>query len=117
MPMVFGSICQFLPSMVSCKPEENLDMATMNISLPQALRQWVDDLITEGNYGTVSEYFRELIRLDQRRRAEERLEAQLLEGLRSGEPIAVTPEYIEQKRRALLANHTAAKRPKKNKRQ
>jgi len=92
-------------------------MATMNISLPEALRKWIDERISEGGYSTASEYFRELIRRDQRRRAEERLETQLLEGIKSGEPIAVTPEYVERKRRALLAKYIPTKRLKKNKHQ
>ena len=39
---------------------------------------------------------------DQKERAEERIERLLLEGLDSGEPIGITPEYWEQKRRQLL---------------
>ena len=58
-------------------------MATMNISLPDPLRAFIEERVAEGGYGTVSEYFRELIRADQKRRAEERLEQLLLEGLDS----------------------------------
>jgi antitoxin ParD1/3/4 len=91
-------------------------MATMNISLPEVMREWIEQRIAEGGYGTASEYFRELIRVDQKRRAEEQLEALLLEGLNSGEPIAVTPEYIQRKRQALLTKHGQI-RQQKNKRQ
>lgn len=41
-------------------------MATMNISLPEALREFVDAQVKRG-YGTSSEYVRELIRRDQDR--------------------------------------------------
>ena len=58
-------------------------MQTMNISLPEALKEFVDDQIASGRYSSVSEYVRELIRGDERRKAEERLEALLLEGLAS----------------------------------
>lgn len=42
------------------------DMGTMNISLPDALKDFVDDQVKRG-YGTSSEYVRELIRKDQER--------------------------------------------------
>ena len=44
---------------------------------------------------------RELIRADQKRKIEERIDALLLEGLDSGEPIAVTQEYWDEKKRKL----------------
>lgn len=81
-------------------------MTSLNISLPEALREFVDDQVKSGGYGTASEYIRELIRQDQKRAAEEKLEALLLEGLDSGEPIEVTPEYWERKRRELIERHT-----------
>lgn len=42
-------------------------MSTMNISLPEALRSFVDDQVSERGYSTSSEYVRELIREDQDR--------------------------------------------------
>ena len=45
--------------------------------------------------------YRELIRTDQKRKVEERIDALLLEGLDSGEPIPVTKEYWEEKKRKL----------------
>ena len=55
-------------------------MGTMNISLPDTLRDFVDDQIARGGYGTSSEYVRELIRRDQERL---RLRALLLVGAES----------------------------------
>jgi antitoxin ParD1/3/4 len=40
-------------------------MSTMNISLPDALKSFVDEQVTNRGYGTSSEYLRELIRRDQ----------------------------------------------------
>jgi len=57
----------------------------MNISLPEPLKQFVDGQIAAGRYSSASEYIRELIREDERRKAEERLEALLLEGLQGEE--------------------------------
>jgi antitoxin ParD1/3/4 len=42
-------------------------MATMNISLPGALKSFVDERVSQGAYGTSSEYLRELIRRDKDR--------------------------------------------------
>jgi hypothetical protein len=46
-----------------------------------------------------------LIREDEKRMAEEKLEALLLEGLNSGDPIENTPEYWEEKRQQLIKRH------------
>lgn len=89
-----------------------MSMASLNISLPQSLKEYVEAQVESSGYSTPSEYIRTLLRDDQKRRAEDRLEALLLEGLESGEPIPVTPEYIERKRKQLIERH--AKKTKKN---
>src|SRR5688500_4351108 len=74
--------CQILPSYVI------LDrMSTMNISLPETLKEFVDEQVAQGGYGTSSEYVRELIRKDQGRL---QLRNLLLEGAGSkpGKPIS-----------------------------
>ena len=60
-------------------------MESMNISLPEPLKQFVDGQISTGRYSSASEYVRELIRADEKRKAEEGLETKLLEGLNSPE--------------------------------
>jgi len=67
--------------------------ASLNISLPESMRDWVDDQVRHGGYGTVSEYFRYLIRDEQKRATREQIDAKLLAAIESGEPIQVTPEY------------------------
>jgi len=52
----------------------------MNISLPESLKDFVDEQVNERGYGTSSEYVRELIRADQDR---QHLRKLLLEGGRS----------------------------------
>lgn len=42
-------------------------MSTMNISLPETLKTFVDEQVSQRGYGTSSEYIRELIRKDQDR--------------------------------------------------
>jgi antitoxin ParD1/3/4 len=63
-------------------------MTTMNISLPENLKGFVDKQVQTGGYSTSSEYIRELIREDQKKKLEQRLSLLLLEGMQSGEPIA-----------------------------
>ena len=55
---------------------------TMNISLPESMKTFVDERL--GGYGSASEYVRELIRADQKRLEEEKLEGLLLERLQKG---------------------------------
>ena len=80
-------------------------MATMNISLPDTLRRFVENRVAEGDFGTVSEYIRELVRADQKRRAQERLEELLVEGLESDAPVLVTPDYIKNTLAELIVQH------------
>lgn len=61
-------------------------MATMNISLPDPMRDWVLAQIQTGKYSSTSDYVRDLIRQDQERRDKfERLQQAITEGLESGE--------------------------------
>ena len=43
-------------------------MATMNVSLPDAMKEWVEAQAQSGRYGNASDYVRDLIRHDQERR-------------------------------------------------
>lgn len=67
-------------------------MSTMNISLPEALRAFVDEKVAQGGYGTSSEYVRELIRKDQERT---RLRELLLAGAQSPPSVTVTDSYFK----------------------
>ena len=69
--------------------------ATMNISLPETLKEYVKERVREGSYSNPSDYIRALIRTDQERAAERRLEALLLEGLASGEPSPLDAEDFQ----------------------
>lgn len=66
--------------------------STMNIALPEALRQYVAQRVAAGQYGNTSEYVRELIRRDQREQQLSRLRGLLEEGLASGPARADTPD-------------------------
>jgi len=77
-------------------------MQSMNISLPDPLKAFVDAQIAEGRYSSVSEYVRELIRADEKRKAEEQLEALLMEGLQ-GEERELTRDDWQAIRRDAVA--------------
>jgi antitoxin ParD1/3/4 len=79
-------------------------MSTLNISLPDGLKMFVDAQVNERGYGTSSDYVRELIRRDQDRL---HLRAALLEGATSPAGAPVDPAYFESLReRVRLANST-----------
>lgn len=88
-------------------------MATMTISLPEAMREFVEAEVSSGSYGSASELFREMVRERQKAKTQERLEQLLLEGLDSGERIEVTKEYVEQRRKDLREKLKSGKASKK----
>lgn len=67
-------------------------MSTMNISLPDSLKSFVDEQVTQRGYGTSSEYVRELIRKDQDRL---RLRKLLLAGAASAPTAPADASYFE----------------------
>ena len=79
---------------------------TMNVSLPEPLKQFVDGKVQSGIYGSASEFVREAIREKlqrdvDRQEAKDVLTAKLLAGLDSGKSVAFTGGYFEKKKRAL----------------
>lgn len=62
-------------------------MASMNVSLPEAMKAWVERQAEGGRYGNASDYIRDLIRKDQERKeAIAALQAAIAEGVESGVP-------------------------------
>jgi antitoxin ParD1/3/4 len=83
-------------------------MSTMNISLPDALKSFVDEQVNQGGYGTSSEYVRELIRKDQDRL---QLRGLLLAGAASAPAAPADPAYFEGlRKRARKATKVGARR-------
>jgi antitoxin ParD1/3/4 len=70
-------------------------MTTMNISLPESLKAFVDEQVAGQGYGSSSEYVRELIR---RERDRQRLRALVLEGLESGPGEIVDEAFFDDLR-------------------
>ena len=70
-------------------------MTTMNISLPDSLKSFVDDQVSGRGYGSSSEYVRELIRKDRDR---QRLRGLLLEGAESPRASEADADYFDRLR-------------------
>lgn len=72
-------------------------MATMNISLPDPMRDWVQAQIEVGKYASSSDYVRDLIRKDQEQRDKLAvLQAAIAQGLESGEAGELDMEKIKK---------------------
>ena len=72
-------------------------MATMNVSLPDKMKQWVEDQVATGRYGNASDYVRDLVRRDQERaEAREKLQQMVDEALASGVNQRTAEELLEQ---------------------
>lgn len=84
-------------------------MQTMNISLPDQLKDFVEDQVGSGRYSSVSEYVRDLIRDDEKRKAQDKLEALLIEGIQSGEPTEMTRQDWDDIRREAVNQFEARK--------
>ena len=56
-------------------------MATMNISLPDEMKAFIEAEMAQDGFASASEYLRTLVRDAQKRKARQELEAKLLEGL------------------------------------
>jgi antitoxin ParD1/3/4 len=88
--------------------EEDHLMTTMNISLPDEMKSFVEAQMAQEGYASASEYLRALIREAQKRRAKQELESKLLEGLQ-GPAVKMTRkdwDSIEREAREGLAGET-----------
>ncbi len=82
-------------------------MTTLNISLPDNLREWIDVRVKKGDYGSASDYMRDLIRIDKKKHVN--LDEFLLEGMDSGEALEVSPAFWEKKYQQLKQDLHARK--------
>jgi antitoxin ParD1/3/4 len=79
-------------------------MSTMNISLPDSLKSFVDEQVSQRGYGTSSEYVRELVRKDQDRL---QLRTLLLAGAASTPTASADASYFEGLRQRVRNNDKA----------
>ena len=72
-------------------------MATLNISMPDEMRAFIESRISTGEYQSASDYLRDLIRHDH-----EETERLLVEGLESGTSQSLDMATLRKKAQALL---------------
>ena len=72
-----------------------IGMSTMNVSLPDELKSFVDERVGHGGFGSTSEYVRDLIRRDRDR---ERLRTLLVDGAASSPGPIADDSYFESLR-------------------
>lgn len=80
-------------------------MATMNVSLPDALKDFVEAQVSEHGYGTSSEYVRTLIRRDHDRA---HLRALVVDGMTSGPGSELDDAYFQNLRDRIAGAGTVA---------
>ncbi len=84
-------------------------MDTMNIALPENMKQFVQEQAATGGYSSVSEYVRDLIRTDQKEKARAALEAEVLKGLHSGDSTPMTDQDWNEIRSQIRRRHAGRK--------
>ena len=79
-------------------------MATMNISLPDQMKDWVEAQTSTGRYSNASDYVRDLIRRDQERQDKLAKMQQLVdEGLKGGGGDRSMEEILEEAKLSLVS--------------
>ncbi|MBA4305528.1 MAG: type II toxin-antitoxin system ParD family antitoxin [Sphingopyxis sp.] len=80
-------------------------MAQINLSIPPALKDWVDSRVSEGRYSSASDYMRDLVRRDQEAAMDDAtwLRGLVAEGLASG----IIDKEPEDVLREIMAEHPA----------
>lgn len=74
----------------------------MSFSLPESLREYIDDRVRTGQYGNTSEYLRDLVRRDQEDQARKRLRDLITDGLQSGDSRPLDRRYAAELRERAL---------------
>lgn len=67
-------------------------MATMNVSLPDMMKEWVENQIESGHYSNSSDYVRDLIRRDQAYHEKREL---LIKALEEGEKSGISASSLD----------------------
>ena len=75
-------------------------MATMNVSIPDPMKAWVEERTRDGSFSNTSDYVRHLIRRDQERsRAVAQIQAAITEGIESGAARPFDPAALKARMR------------------
>ena len=83
-------------------------MTTMNISLPEEMKAFIEAQMSQNGCTSASEYLCSLVREAQRRRAKQELEAKFREALESGPATPMTREDWNELERRVWERHQQA---------
>ena len=86
-------------------------MTTLNISLPNPMKAFIEAQVQSGSYASASDYVRALVRDAQKRQAQEELEAKLLAALDSNDFQEVTPETFARIRERIRQRYQVGGTP------
>ncbi|MDF1637832.1 type II toxin-antitoxin system ParD family antitoxin [Alcanivorax jadensis] len=78
-------------------------MATMNISLSDKQKAFIEEDVRDGGYVSTSDYMRDLVRQRQREKAEQTLRELIAEGLASGPAVPMEPDFFDKAKDRLEA--------------
>ena len=78
----------------------------INIVFPDEVIVYLEAQVTEGAYSSIGEYFLDLVKQDQKRKAQAKLKSLLLEGINSDSQ-EVTPDYWQSLRGSVLGGDNA----------
>jgi antitoxin ParD1/3/4 len=81
------------------------------VQLPDTAQTFIDEQVASGHFGSASDFIANLVEQARRNAAHERVEHLLLEGLDSGPPIEITPEYWQRKKEEWSRKYDQADKP------
>jgi len=84
--------------------------ASLNISLPETMKTWVEEQVAEGGYSTPSEFVRQLLRAEQQRQMREQIDRNLLKALDSGAATDLTAADWDNIRQRVFAKKARRKK-------
>ena len=74
------------------------DVKVLSVPVPKGMEEFIKTRVSDAGFQTVSEYLRSLVRADQQRAAEEKLESKLVAALDSGQFQEAGPELFDRLR-------------------
>jgi antitoxin ParD1/3/4 len=84
---------------------------SITVQLPDTAQSFIDEQVASGRFTSPSDFIANLVEQARRQAAHERIENLLLEGLDSGPPIEVTPDYWEKRKEELAAKYRRPDKP------
>jgi len=87
--------------------------STMNVSLPKELKQWVDEQVRVGGYGTASEYLRDILRRAREREVRRQFEEELVRRVQEGASVVMDDADFASIRKAARTHATKGSRKKR----